>query len=40
MAKNDKNEVSKYWSSFQINLERSKYNLGHVAFDDPETPFK
>lgn len=40
MAKNYKDEVSIYRSYFQINSERSKYNLGHVAFGDPKTPFK
>lgn len=40
MAQNGKNEVSMYWSNFQINSERSKYNLGHVAVHDPKTPFK
>lgn len=40
MTKNDKNELSKYFSYFQINSQKSKYSLGYVAFDDPQNPLK
>lgn len=40
MTKNDKNELSKYFSYFQINSQKSKYSLGYVAFDDPQSTLK